>query len=138
MAKRKREDLRVPMADREYQTVDRPIIVQVPAGFQLPSKTPCKECPLARTATPGALGGYTVRQYLEVLHGPADLACHMSPGFPHDRSTQRSCTGVAMYRANCRLDPAGRSAFAAMSETGPNKELAFASPEEFVRHHRKR
>jgi hypothetical protein len=131
----KRPDLRKPMAEREYSPVDRPITKIVRRGYNLPAKDPCKECPVARAALPGALGGYTPEQYLEVLHGPADLACHMSPGFPDDVTRQRSCTGVAMYRANCGLAPAGRSAYDAVQATGPD-DRAFASPEEFARHHR--
>jgi hypothetical protein len=132
----KRPDLRKPMADREYSPVEKPIVLVGVRGFQLPTKDPCKECPLARTALPGALGGYTPEQYIEVLHGPADLACHMSPGFPDDRSRQRSCTGVAMYRANCGHGPAGKSAYDAVKATGPDGR-AFTSPTEFLRHHRK-
>ena len=136
MKRPKRLDLRVPLEQRVYAPVDKPIMVKVEKGFQPPAKEPCRECPLARTASPGHLGGYTVEQYIEVMHGPADLACHMSPGFPDDRSRQRSCTGLAMYRANARLMPGGKGAFEAMLETGPNRELAFATPDQFRKHHK--
>jgi hypothetical protein len=128
--------LRLPMAERKYSPVEQPIVVAVPAGFgQPPTKMPCPECPLARTAIRGALGGYTAAQYLEVLHGPADLACHLSKGFPLNRAEQRSCTGVAMYRANLgRLHPAG-GAMRAVLLAGENRDAVFASPEEFAAHH---
>jgi hypothetical protein len=135
---KKRLDLRIPMGERRYPTVARPIMVTVPSGFgQPPTAAPCRECPLARAALSGALGGYTVAQYLEVLHGPADIACHMSKGFPKDRATQRSCTGVAAYRANVGLLPAGYGARQAVLLVGADRAAVFASPAEFARHHRK-
>lgn len=102
----------------------------------LPSKRPCVECPLRRDAKPGALGGYTVEQYLEVLHGIPDLACHLSPGFPSDPAATRSCTGVAMYRANNGIVPA-RNAAKAVAHVGQDRQAVFASPAEFARHHNK-
>jgi hypothetical protein len=132
---KRKQFLRLPMAERRYAPVDRPVMVAVPAGFgQPPTKMPCPECPLARTAIRGALGGYTVAQYLEVLHGPADLACHLSKGFPANRAEQRSCTGVAMFRANLGLHPAG-GAMRAVQLVGENREAVFASPEDFAAHH---
>lgn len=101
---------------------------------ELPSKLPCVECPLTRASIPGRLGGYTVGQYLDILHSPADIACHLSPGFPKVLETQRSCTGVAMYRANCGIE-AGGHAQQATEHVGPNRELSFAAPREFVAHH---
>jgi hypothetical protein len=111
-------------------------IVLVEGSFgKPPARVPCKECPLARASTPGYLGGYTPEMYLAVLHGPADIACHMSKGFPANRSEQRSCTGVAMYRANVGHWPAGANAADAVAWTGQNMELAFATADEFKKHH---
>lgn len=102
----------------------------------LPAKTCCAECPLRRDSTPGALGGYTAEQYLDVLHGPADIACHMSKGFNvRNPDDQRSCTGVAMYRANVGLRPWGH-ALDAVAHVGPDRALVFAAPAEFWQHHR--
>lgn len=102
---------------------------------RLPAHRACVECPLRRTAEPGRLGGYTVQQYLDVLHGIADLACHLSPGFPSDPQAQRSCTGVAQYRANVGVNGLARNAQAAVDHVGPNTSAVFASPREFARHH---
>lgn len=131
----KRPDLRVPLAERQYAPVDKPHMVTGQHFGLPPAKEPCKECPLARTALPGQLGGYTVAQYVGVLNGPADLACHMSKGFPKNLAEQRSCTGVAMYRCNTKTLPMGANARSAMARVGPNRELAFATEEEFVQHH---
>lgn len=101
-----------------------------------PAKAPCIECPLSRQAKPGALGGYTVQQYLDVLHGIADLACHLSPGFKAKRpEDQRSCTGVAMYRANVGGIFLSVNAREAVERVGANADLAFASAAEFRAHH---
>lgn len=100
-----------------------------------PTHRPCIECPLRRTATPGYLGGYSAMQYLDVLHGIADIACHLSPGFPADFSGQRSCTGVAMYRANCEIAPLARNAAAAVDHVGKDAATVFTSPVEFLCHH---
>lgn len=134
----KRPDLRVPLAERKYPAVDLPRLTTSNTGFQLPAARPCAECPLVRTSLPGALGGYTVEQYIAVLLGPPDLACHMSPGFPRDISRQRSCTGVAMFRANVGLLPSGRSALDAVLATGFDRVTSFATPDEFRDHHTKK
>lgn len=101
---------------------------------RLPTKKPCVDCPLARTSKPGALGGYTVQQYLEVLYSRADIACHLSPGFPNNLEEQRSCTGVAMYRANAGVPTFGNAA-RAVRHVDADREAAFASLEEFTAHH---
>jgi hypothetical protein len=102
----------------------------------LPAKVPCNECPLSRKSKPMFLGGYTPAQYLEVLHGIADLACHLSKGFDvQNPEAQRSCTGVAMYRANTGVAMLADNSRAAMEHVGPNTKLVFASPIEFVSHH---
>lgn len=103
-----------------------------------PAKTMCKECPLARTCIAGYLGGYTPENYVKLLQGDADVACHLSPGFherPQNYATMRSCTGVAHYRANTSKVPRGRNAAAAAEKAGPNREDVFASAVEFLAHH---
>jgi hypothetical protein len=120
-------------------------IVAVRAHMQEASKTPCVECPLRRDSVPGYLGGYTPEMYVEMLHGPASVACHKSPGFQERQiERQRHCTGVAAYRANVghitiALHPvAGYVVTSAHDSTvlvGEDRENYFASPLEFVRHH---
>ena len=58
-----------------------PKLILTGKSMREPAKIMCAECPLARTSTPGFLGGYTALQYLQILHGPASIACHMSKGF---------------------------------------------------------
>lgn len=121
---------------QDFRPVDRPIMVMTQVGFRLPTKVPCIECPLARTSGRGVLGGYTPAQYIEVMYGPADLACHLSKGFDtRDVAAQRSCTGLAMYRRNVRFIPDGKSALAAVLDVETNTDLVFGSPLEFLQHH---
>jgi hypothetical protein len=101
----------------------------------LPARKPCVECPLSRTSTPGYLGGYTPQQYIDVLHEIGDIACHLSPGFPNNRAEQRSCTGVAMFRANVGVVALANNARAAVNHVGADTEAAFASDAEFLAHH---
>jgi hypothetical protein len=103
---------------------------------QPPTQRACVECPLRRSSKPGALGGYTVQQYLETLHGPADLACHLSPGFAlKDRKAQRSCTGVAQFRRHAELSPEGNNAREAMAYVRDDPEAVFCTDAEFAAHH---
>lgn len=104
-----------------------------------PAKSMCKECPLARTSVAGYLGGYSPEAYIAMLHGDADVACHLSPGFqdhPQTFATMRSCTGVAHYRANVGKLPRGKNGADAVKQAGVNREAAFASPAEFLAHHK--
>jgi len=103
----------------------------------------CVECPLRRDAVPGYLGGYSPEMYLAVLHSPASIACHMTPGFrERDISRQHHCTGVAAYRANvghiAQIDgtPTGAHRSTQISGQLPGvPERVFASPQEFFDHH---
>lgn len=113
-----------------------------------PPRKPCVECPLRKDANPGALGGWTPTMYLTGLHGPADIACHMSSGFADgsgDHKRQKSCAGVAAYRASVGWLEHGAggahplstavSAAKAMTDNEEGKALSFADPNEFILHH---
>ena len=103
----------------------------------------CIECPLRRDAAPGYLGGYTPEMYLDAMHSPASIACHMSPGFQdRDVSRQHHCTGVAAYRANVGhiAQVGGVPTHAHLStqiagQAPDVPENVFSSPEEFVSYH---
>jgi len=118
-----------------------PKLILTEKSMREPAKTMCAECPLSRQSTPGFIGGYTVAQYIEILHGPASIACHMSRGFKDGLEgieDQRHCTGVAAYRANVAargglMEPVG-TAMAAMLIIGPRAD-AFAGSWEFAERH---
>lgn len=102
-----------------------------------PRPDACRECPLSRTSAAGYLGGYSVENYLQILHGDAAIACHMSPGFhERDHARQRHCTGVCAYRANVSKLPRDSGSQEAIRLIGPDRERFFATPAEFAAHHR--
>lgn len=121
------------------------VVAQMRPGAlgQLPTKKPCIECPLRKDAKPGALGGYSPRDYLRIMGGPADIGCHASKGFDaQDHARTRSCTGVAAFRASMGvLAPHPLShAHEATKYIGNDPEqiavgMCFDDPIEFVLHH---
>ncbi len=124
---------------------DEPIQLVHGALGRIPAKVPCVECPLRRDANPGALGGWTPTMYLTALHGPADIACHLSKGFGSDLSKQRSCAGVAAYRASLNVTSAhplshARAASDYVRGLGAGGDrraldMCFDSPNAFMLHH---
>jgi hypothetical protein len=121
-------------------------VVTVRKGMQRAIKTPCVECPFRRDSAPGYLGGYTPEMYMEATFSPASLACHRSPGFHEGEiEKQRVCTGLAAFRANTGFiasvpHPQGGLVSSAAHEStqfvGSDAETYFASPEEFIAHHK--
>ncbi|MCY1299880.1 hypothetical protein D9M70_494250 [compost metagenome] len=106
----------------------------VPARMGPPTGVPCVECPARRDSKPGYLGGYSAEMYLQILHSPASIACHLSPGFQEgDIARQNHCTGAASYRANVG-HLSGSAADDATRQAGRNAAV-FAHPVEFYRHH---
>ena len=111
----------------------------------LPPKVPCVECPLRRDANPGALGGYSPTMYLNALHGPADIACHLSKGFGGDLAKQKSCAGVAAYRASLNVTTAhplshataAKDYIAGLAAKGDRRalDMCFDNPNGFILHH---
>lgn len=117
-------------------------MVRVARGMGPAIRIPCQECPLRRDSAPGYLGGYTPEMYLEIMRGPASIACHRAKGFQAGViETQRHCTGVAAFRANvghvCSVAGVGMSsAQLSTSLVGEDRDVYFASDEEFVAHHK--
>lgn len=88
-------------------------------------KKPCSDCPWARTAMPGWTGNMTPDEWLQALHGEAQVDCHTQIG--------AQCAGGAIYRANVCKTPRDRT----LLRLVPNTKLVFSSPSEFVDHHTK-
>ena len=120
--------------ETDFEGVDKPFMVPGQLGLE-PTAKPCRECPLRKDSLPGYLGGYTAEQYIQILHSDAAIACHLSPGFPHDHSQQRHCTGVCGYRANVGKMPRGPDAALAVQSVGKSDQF-FGSPQEFTEHHK--
>lgn len=93
---------------------------------KLQHKKPCADCPFARTAINGWLGGNTPEEFLTVAHFDGRIDCHST--------TNQQCAGAAIYRANvCKqvIDPN-------ILELEFNKEIVFATPTEFLNHHKQK
>ena len=93
----------------------------VPAQGQ--HKQPCSDCPWARTALRGWLGGFHVDDWIATAHGDAIIECHALKG--------AQCAGAAIYRANVCKSPRDPNAL----RLPPNRETVFGNPAEFTAHH---
>jgi hypothetical protein len=83
---------------------------------------PCSDCPMARTALPGWLGGSTPEEYRQLAHSDAIVDCHVI--------TNQQCAGLAIYRTNVCKSARGDNL-----KLPRNTEKVFATPMEFVEHH---
>ena len=83
---------------------------------------PCSDCPWARTALKGWLGGVSVGDWIKVAHNDQKVDCHTLNG--------SQCAGLAIYRANvCKLVRGDAL------KLGVNRETVFSNPTEFINHH---
>lgn len=86
-------------------------------------RKPCSDCPWARTALPGWLGGVSSRDWLADAHGEAIVDCHVFSG--------PQCAGAAIYRSNVGKLPRSSDALLLPKD----RARVFASPVEFIEHH---
>lgn len=91
-------------------------------------RTPCSDCPWARTALPGWLGGLTAQEWVGIAHGEIKdiVPCHTVGN--------QQCAGLAIYRANVCKVPRDRLAL----RLPANRKTVFSNPPEFTAHHAKR
>lgn len=91
-----------------------------PARKQL--SRPCSDCPMARSALPGWLGGATPDEYVRLAHSDVVVPCHAYKG--------SQCAGMSIYRANVckRRDPP-------QVLLPADESRVFATPMEFLAHH---
>jgi len=86
-------------------------------------RKPCGDCPWARTALNGWLGGDTIEDWLALAHGEGMMECHTLVG--------AQCAGASIYRANvCKLMRNPEAL-----QLPADRERVFASPAEFRAHH---
>jgi hypothetical protein len=93
----------------------------VPAKSQ--HTRPCSDCPWARTALHGWLGGNTSEEWIMFAHGEVHVECHALTGV--------QCAGIAIYRRNVGKLPRDM----ALLRLPADRETVFASPQEFREHH---
>lgn len=94
----------------------------VPASEQ--HKKACSDCPWARASLAGWLGALSADQWLMEAHGEANIDCHVLTGV--------QCAGAAIYRANIAKLPRDPE----LLRLQPDREKVFASPSEFLAHHK--
>lgn len=86
-------------------------------------KRPCSDCPWARKALPGWLGGVSIDAWLRDAHGEARIRCHTLLG--------AQCAGAAIYRTNVCKAPRDKTLLLLPAD----KVRVFKSPSEFRAHH---
>lgn len=84
---------------------------------------PCSDCPWARAALPGWLGGIDAATWLLATHGEEVIGCHTLKG--------AQCAGAATYRANVLKRPRDKGVLLLPADRG----RVFAAPAEFLAHH---
>lgn len=89
------------------------------------TKKPCSDCPFARAALRGWLGGDSKEQWLQYAHGEFKVDCHTRK--------DNQCAGLSIYRANVGKLCRDRSILVLPEDT----DLVFATPDEFLEHHDK-
>lgn len=93
----------------------------VPAKVQITHA--CSDCPMARCALSGWLGGATPEEYIALAHSDAIVPCHVYGNV--------QCAGMAIYRRNVckRIELPGL-----VLERDPVK--VFSTPMQFLAYHR--
>ena len=87
--------------------------------------SPCSDCPWARTALNGWLGGLTSKEWVQIAHSDSQIECHTLIG--------AQCAGAAIYRANV----VKKSRFPEVLQLPRDTQNVFATPMEFIEHHSK-
>jgi hypothetical protein len=87
--------------------------------------TPCSDCPWAREALNGWLGGSTPEEWLACAHSDQVIPCHVIDNM--------QCAGAAIYRANVVKSPRDPDCL----RLPKDRVKVFASPAEFKDHHDK-
>jgi hypothetical protein len=99
----------------------------IPAGQTPPAKRqitrPCSDCPMARSALNGWLGGSTPEEYAALAHTDERPECHVHGNV--------ECAGMAIYRANICKSP--RTPGLTLPA---DRAAVFASQSEFLAHHK--
>lgn len=93
----------------------------VPAKKQ--HKSPCSDCPFARTALKGWLGELTVSEWVNGIYGEMKVECHVFDG--------AQCAGAGIFRGNiCKLprDPG-------LLKLPADHKKVFSNGPQFAEHH---
>jgi hypothetical protein len=88
-------------------------------------KSPCSDCPFARTALQGWLGRFTAKEWIDIVRSEDRIECHTKIG--------PQCAGSAIFRTHIMKCPRDR----AILTLPKNVAKVFASIGEFLNHHLK-
>lgn len=91
---------------------------------------PCEDCPFARSALPGWLDGSTPDEYVMLPHAEGVIECHTKLD---EGRTPHQCAGAAIYRSNV----AKRCRDSIVLRLPRDTDAVFATPVEFLKHHKK-
>ena len=119
-AKKYDEGVRAILARKPRMTTsDEAIVTETQ-----PTK-PCHDCPFARTAINGWLGGIMKEEWSAMVQGEVSIPCHALKG--------PQCAGAAILRGNMCKKPRNRS----LLVLPPDRERVFSHTREFEDHHAK-
>lgn len=99
---------------------------------------PCATCPFRRTTEPGTLGGSPPETFVGQAFACFWIPCHevidyKDPQWRTQYDTPQ-CAGVAIYRANAHPNIRNGPRILRLEA---DKDLVFASPAEFLAHHKR-
>ena len=123
-------DPNVAAAAKKYDEGVRAILARKTTSDEaIPTETqptkPCHDCPFARTAINGWLGGNTKEEWSALAQGEALISCHALKG--------PQCAGAAILRGNMCKKPRNRS----LLVLPPDRDRVFSHTREFEEHHAK-
>jgi hypothetical protein len=100
-------------------------------------KTPCRECPFRRRSLPGWLGASNPEEFLATTLADAEMPCHMTvdyedPYWEDELDMAQFCAGALIFFRNICKVSRDRS----RPLLPADKENVFATPAEFLAHHK--
>ena len=119
-AKKYDEGVRAILARKPRMTTSDEAIVT-----EMQPTKPCHDCPFARTAINGWLGGNTKEEWSALVQGEVLIPCHALKG--------PQCAGAAILRGNMCKRPRDRS----LLVLPPDRDRVFSHTREFEDHHAK-
>lgn len=101
-------------------------------------RKPCASCPFRRSVEPGTLGGSPPETFIGQAFACFWLPCHeqaeeVEPGRHRYTNDTPQCAGAAIYRANAHANIRNGDRILRLEA---DKDLVFASPAEFLAHHK--
>ena len=100
---------------------------------------PCRQCPFRRDSQPGYLGDSNSDEFLETTLADHHMPCHMTIDYTDEDwkdqlANAEGCAGAGIFYANLSKLPRDRK----RRRYEKDKEMVFASIQEFAQHHRKK